>query len=100
MRNGRTLDHCYTTIRQAYRAIARPAFGMWDHYYVLLVSVYKLRLKTMPTTVRTVRRWSEDYILQLWGGLEITDWSVFKTTNLNVYADHVGGYINGTVDEP
>jgi len=39
----------------------------------------------MPTTVRMVRRWTEDSTLQLQGGLEMMDWSIFKTTYLNVY---------------
>jgi len=38
------------------------------------------------------------YILQLQGGLEITDWGVFKTTDSEC-VDHVTGYIDRLVDE-
>jgi len=32
-------------------------------------------------------------------GTTDTDWSVFKTTDLNVYAEHITGYINRLVEE-
>jgi len=66
---------------------------------MFLLPVCKMKLKTTATTVKMVQCWTEDYRQQLWGGLQITDWSVFKTTDLNVDADHVTGYINRLVEE-
>ena len=36
-RDGRTLDHCYTTIKGAYRSIPRAPLGRSDHAMVYLV---------------------------------------------------------------
>jgi len=49
-----------------------------------------------------VRHWTEDYILQLQGGLEITDWSVDQSvisTDLSTDTDHITRYTKRLVEE-
>ena len=53
-RDGRTLDHCYTTIKVAYRSIPRAPLGSSDHAMVYLVPTYKQQLKRVKPTVKTV----------------------------------------------
>jgi hypothetical protein len=40
-----TLDHFYSTHRDAYKALPRPPFGKCDHNYILLIPAYKHNLK-------------------------------------------------------
>ena len=40
-RDGRTLDHCYTTIKCAYRSIPRAPLGRSEHAMVYLVPTQK-----------------------------------------------------------
>ncbi|XP_078255867.1 uncharacterized protein LOC144593736 isoform X2 [Rhinoraja longicauda] len=40
-RGSDSLDHCYTTIKNAYRAVPRPNFGKSDHMAVFLLPAYK-----------------------------------------------------------
>ena len=63
-RGPNTLDHCYTTIKNAYRSIPRPHFGKSDHTAVLLLPAYRQQLKSAPPEVRTVQSWSGGG----WGG--------------------------------
>jgi hypothetical protein len=40
-----TLDHLYSTHRDAYKALPRPTFGKSDHNFILLIPAYKQQLK-------------------------------------------------------
>lgn len=40
-RGSDVLDHCYTTIKNAYRAVPRPNFGKSDHQAMFLLPVYE-----------------------------------------------------------
>ena len=39
-RAGKTLDHCYSNFRDAYKALPRPPFGKADHDSILLLPAY------------------------------------------------------------
>ena len=56
-RDGRTLDHCYTTIKGAYRSIPRPPLSRSDHTMVYLVPTYKQQLKCFMPAAKTVKQW-------------------------------------------
>ena len=45
-----TLDHPYSTHRDAYKALPRPPFGKFDHNSILLIPDYKLKLKAGSTS--------------------------------------------------
>ena len=77
-RDGRTLDHCYTTIKGAYRSIPRAPLGRSDHAMVYLVPTYKQQLKRVKPTVKTVKQWSMNATETLRGCFECSDWGVFK----------------------
>ena len=95
-RQGKTLDHCYTTIEGAYRATPRAPLGNSHHALLVLIPVYKQKLKTVRTVSRSVRRWSQDAIENLQGCLDCTDWDIFKysCSSLDEYTDTVTSYIS------
>ncbi|KAM9390926.1 LOW QUALITY PROTEIN: P protein, partial [Salvelinus alpinus] len=53
----KVLDHCYSTHKQAYKALPRPPFGKSDHYSVLLHSVDKKKLKQEVPLNRSIEKW-------------------------------------------
>ena len=58
-RAGKTLDHCYSNFRDAYKALPRPPFGKADHDFILLIPAYRQKLKQEAPTLRSVQRWSD-----------------------------------------
>ena len=48
-RGSRTLDHCYSTIKGAYKSIQRGNLGNSDHSTILLIPAYKQLLKQTKT---------------------------------------------------
>ena len=94
-RDGRTLDHCYTTIKGAYRSIPRARLGRSDHAMVYLESTYKQQLKCVKPTVKTVKQWSVNAMETIRGCFECTDWGVFNetATDIHEYTETVGDYI-------
>lgn len=63
-RDMNTLDHCYTTIKNAYRSVPRAALGLSDHCLVHLIPSYKQKLKPAKPVVRTVKRWTDESKMQ------------------------------------
>ena len=84
-RDGRTLDHCYTTIKGAYRSIPRAPLGRSDHAMVYLVPTNKQQLKCVKPTVKTVKQWSVNAMETLRGCFECTDWGVFNETATDIH---------------
>ena len=95
IRDGNSLDHCYTTIRGAYRSIPRAPLGRSDHAMVYQVPTYKQQLKCATPTVITVKQWSLDAVESLRGCFECTDWGVFKeaAADIHEYTEYVSDYI-------
>ena len=52
----KTLDHLYSTHRDAYKALPRPQFGKSDHNYILLTPAYKLKLKQEAPVTRSMKK--------------------------------------------
>ena len=77
-RDGRTLDHFYTTIKGAYRSIPRAPLGRSDHAMVDLVQTYKQQLKCVKPTVKTVKQLSVNAMETFRGCFKSTGWGVFK----------------------
>ena len=94
-RDGRTLDHCYTTIKGAYRSIPRAPLGRSDHVIVYQAPTYKQQLKRVKPTVNTVKQWSVNAMETLRSCFECTDLGVFKeaAANIDEYTETVTDYI-------
>ncbi|KAK3571712.1 hypothetical protein QTP86_017851, partial [Hemibagrus guttatus] len=94
-REGNVLDHCYTTISGAYRAVPHAALGQSNHIMVHLIPAYRQKLKLCKPVVRTSKKWTSDAVGELQGCLDCTDWDVFRSTtnSLDEYTDTVSSYI-------
>lgn len=53
-RGNRTLGNCYTTVKGAYKSIPQSHFSKLDHSSVLLLPIYKQKLKHAQPVLRTV----------------------------------------------
>ena len=71
-RKDKTLDHCYTTIKDAYKSLKRAPLGDSDHNTVHLVPRYRQRLKQHKPIVKSVPQWSNTAIQSLQGCLART----------------------------
>ncbi|TWW73210.1 hypothetical protein D4764_15G0006040 [Takifugu flavidus] len=82
-----TLDHCYTTVKDAYRAVPRAALGLSDHVMVHLIPTYRQKLKLTKPSVSTTKRWTSEAVEELRTCLDTTDWDMFKgaTHDLDEY---------------
>jgi hypothetical protein len=45
-----TLDHLYSTPRDAHKTLPEPQFGKSDHNYILQIPAYKQKLKSGSTS--------------------------------------------------
>ncbi|XP_061621024.1 uncharacterized protein LOC133473356 [Phyllopteryx taeniolatus] len=95
-RENNTLDHCYTTVKNAYRAIPRAALGSSDHSLIHLILTCRQELKCAKPTVKTVKKWTNEAKMELQSCLDCTDWSVFENSagSLDEYTDTVTSYIS------
>ena len=55
----KTLDHLYSTHRDAYKARPRPPFGKSDHNHIFLIRAYKQKLKQEVPVTHSIRKWSD-----------------------------------------
>ena len=76
-RGKETLDHLYSTHRDAYKALPRPPFGNSDHKYILLIPEYKQQLKQEGPVTRSIKKWSDKAEVKLQDCLASTDWNMF-----------------------
>ena len=95
-RGENILDHCYTTVRDAYHAVPRAALGHSDHVIVHLIPAYRQKLKLCKPVVRTSRKWTSEAVEFLQACLDSTDWDVFRTAtnSLDEYTEAVTSYIS------
>ena len=95
-RGENILDHCYTTVRDAYHAVPRAALGHTDHVMVHLILAYRQKLKLCKPVVRTSRKWTSEAVEVLQACLDSTDWDVFRTAtnSLDEYTEAVTSYIS------
>ncbi|KAK3513973.1 hypothetical protein QTP70_000319 [Hemibagrus guttatus] len=94
-REGNVLDHCYTTISGAYRAVPCAALGKSDHIMVHLIPAYRQKLKLRKPVVSTSKKWTCEAVGELQRCLDCTDWDVFRSTtnSLDEYTDTVSSFI-------
>ncbi|KAI2646347.1 hypothetical protein H4Q32_030498 [Labeo rohita] len=95
-RDSNILDHCYTTLRNAYHSVPQAALGLSDHCLVHLIPTYRQNLKSAKPVVKTVRRWTNKTEQVLQACFEWTDCSVFEaaTTDLHELTETVTSYVS------
>ncbi|XP_039471857.1 uncharacterized protein LOC120441345 [Oreochromis aureus] len=95
-RDNIILDHCYTTLKDAYRSVPRAALGHSDHCMVHLIPVYRQKLKRAKPVVKTVKKWTNAAKQELQDCFDCTDWTVFEAVsdNLDELTDTVTSYIS------
>ncbi len=95
-RDSNILDHCYTTIKNAYHSVLQAALGLSDHCLVHLIPTYRQKLKSAKPVVKTVKRWTNKTERLLQACLHLTDWSVFEAAanNLDELTETVTSYIS------
>ena len=96
-----TLDHLYTTHRDAYKALPRTPFGKSDHNSILLIPAYKQKLKQEVPVTRSIRKWPDDGDATLKDCLASTDWNMFRDSSSGIeeYTTSVIGFINKCIDD-
>ena len=98
-RGTNTLDHCYTTIREAYRTFTRAPLGRSDHAMLLLIPQYRQKVKSSNSPTKRVWSWSHEAIVKLQVCFVCTDWDVFHAAgDLDDVTDAVTSYVNYRVD--
>uniref|UniRef100_A0A8C9W7S9 Reverse transcriptase domain-containing protein n=1 Tax=Scleropages formosus TaxID=113540 RepID=A0A8C9W7S9_SCLFO len=95
-RDSNILDHCYTTVKDAYHSVPRAALGLSDHCLVHLIPTYRQKLKSAKPVIRTVKRWTGEAEQDLQACFECTDWSVFEAaaSDLDELTDSVTSYVS------
>lgn len=90
------LDHCYTQIKNAYKAHSIPAFGKSDHAAIFLTPEYKQRSVRDPPVQRVVTRWSAQSEATLQAALDDVDWDMFRASSSDVseFTDVALSFVN------
>ncbi len=101
-RGDRTLDHCYTPFRDAYKSLPRPPFCKSDHSSVLLLPAYRQKLKREAPALRTVHCWSDQSDAILQDCFDHVDWDMFRAASeddIEAYSDTVTCFIRKCIDD-
>ncbi|KAK0146554.1 hypothetical protein N1851_014126 [Merluccius polli] len=96
-RGENILDHCYTTIRDAYHAVPRAALGHSDHVMTIPPdSCVQAETKALQTCSEDFKEVSSEAVEVLQACLDSTDWDVFRTAtnSLDEYTEAVTSYIS------
>ncbi len=95
-RGSNILDHCYTTIKDAFHSVPQAALGLSDHCLVHLTPTYRQKLKSAKPVLRTVKRWTNETERVLQACLDLTDWTIFEAaaTALDELTETVTSFIS------
>ena len=78
-RGKKTLDHLYSTHRNAYKALPRPPFGKSDHNCILLLPASKLKFNQEAPVTRSIKkRRSDEADAKIQDCFASTDWNMFQ----------------------
>lgn len=99
-RLGKTLDKCYGSVPDAYRAVPLPPLGSADHSSILLAPAYTPVVKRIEKVIKDIKQWTPDSIDRLQGCFETTDWNTLTScsTNISEQVETVSAYITFCVD--
>ncbi len=101
-RGDRTLDHCYSPFRDAYKSLPRPPFGKSDHSSVLLLPAYRQKLKREAPALRTIQCWSDQSDATLQDCFDNVDWDMFRAASdddIEAYSDTFTCFIRKCIDD-
>ena len=93
---AKTLDHCYSNFREAYRVLPSPPLGKSDHDSILLLPSCRQKLKQEALVVRTIQCWSDQLESTLQDCFDHADWDMSRSTsgnNIELYTDSVSEFI-------
>ena len=95
-RKNKTLDMCYGSIKEAYKASPLPPLGSSDHRAIHLTPVYRPGLKRGKVKTREIKDWNDESVSKLQGCFDCTDWNVFKdsASDIDELTDTVCCYIS------
>lgn len=96
-RGNRTINLMYTNVKDAYSATPLPALGKGYHNLVLPRPHYTPRVRRLPTTTRSFRKWSAEAEEALKDCFENTDWDALQGShkeNMEEMVDCTMDYIN------
>ncbi len=79
-----TLGHCYTQLKNAYKAHLLPAFGKSDHAAIFLTPEYKQRIVQDTPVEREMTSWSSHSEATLQAALDDVDWDMFRASSSDV----------------
>ncbi len=100
-RGPNTLDHCYTPLKNAYKAHSLRAFGKSDHAAIFLTPEYKQRIVHEPPVEREVTRWSSHSEAMLQASLDDVDWDMFRASSSDVskFTDVALSFVNKLTEQ-
>lgn len=95
-RLGKTLDKCYGSVPNAFRALPLPPLGSADHHTILLAPAYRSTSRRVSKTTKTIKQWTENSILSLQSCFESTDWDslLSPSDSINDQVDIITSYIS------
>ncbi len=96
-----TLNHCYTPLKNAYKAHSLPAFGKSDHAAIFLTPEYKQRIALEPPVEREVTRWSSHSEAMQQASLDDIDWDMFRASSSDVseFTDIALSFVNTLTEQ-
>ena len=100
-RQLKTLDKCYGSVADTYRAVSLPTLVSADHRSVLFTPAYKSVVKRTEKVIRDIKQWTPDSIDRLQGCFETTDWNILtsSSTDISKQVDTVSAYISFCMDD-
>ncbi len=96
-----TLDHCYTPLKNAYKAHSLPAFGKSDHVAIFLTPEYKQRIVHEPPVEREMTRWSSHSEAMQQASLDDVDWDMFRasSSDFSEFTDVALSFVNTLTEQ-
>ena len=94
-REDKTLDHCYSKIKSAYKSVQRSSLGNSDHSMVMMIPTYTQRAKSTKPETTQITQWTQCAVETLQDCFECTDWNVFRDvwSDIHEVTDTVTSYI-------
>ena len=86
-RGTRTLDHCYTTFKNGYKAQSLAPVGKSDHDAIFLWPAYVNKHRREPPVTREMRRWSDQSEDSMRAELHSTLWGTLKNSTVDTNTD-------------
>ena len=99
-RRDKTIDLCYTNIKESYRSIQKSKIGSSDHNTILLLPIYVTKLRQQKPVIRNIPIWSNENIEKLQACFDCTIWDELLCcdASLDDWADIITSYLQFCCD--